>query len=50
MGVVYLTFFWMDMENQVLFDKQDKTTKNIYDFIEVATKKGESVLVHSVRG
>ena len=50
LGVVYLTFFWMDQENQVLFDQGDKTTKNIYDFIEVAAKKSESVLVHSVRG
>jgi protein-tyrosine phosphatase len=34
----------------MLFDREDKTTKNIYDFIESAGKKSESVLVHSVRG
>lgn len=51
LGVVYLTFFWLDSENQVLFDPgQDKTTKQIFDFIEQAQKKSESVLVHSVRG
>ena len=33
-----------------MFDRDDKTTKNIYDFIESAAKKSESVLVHSVRG
>lgn len=33
-----------------MFDKEDKTTKNIFDFIESAAKKSESVLVHSVRG
>lgn len=50
LGVVYLTFFWQDVESQVLFDQNDKTTKNIYDFVELAAKKSESVLVHSVRG
>ena len=50
LGVVYLTFFWQDIESQVLFDSNDKTTKNIYDFIEGAAKKSESILVHSVRG
>lgn len=50
MGVVYLTFFWLDQENQVLFDSADKTTKNIFEFIEMSNKKSESVLVHSVRG
>jgi len=49
-GIKYLTFFWLDQENQMLFDREDKTTKNIYDFIESAGKKSESVLVHSVRG
>ena len=48
--MVYLTFFWQDNESQILFDQHDKTTNNIYDFIEVAAKKSESVLVHSVRG
>jgi len=34
----------------VLFDNQDKTTKQIFDFIEAGAKKSESILVHSVRG
>mmetsp|Transcript_18383 Transcript_18383/g.25458 ORF Transcript_18383/g.25458 Transcript_18383/m.25458 type:complete len:147 (-) Transcript_18383:952-1392(-) len=49
-GVFYLTFYWLDQENQLLFDNKDKTTHNIFDFIESAAKKSESVLVHSVRG
>lgn len=49
-GVVYLTFQWLDLENQIIFDAKDTTTKAIYDFIENAIKKYESVLVHSVRG
>ena len=50
MGVVYLTFHWLDQEQQVLFDQNDITTKKIFEFIEDANKKSESVLVHSVRG
>lgn len=49
-GVVYLTFQWLDLENQIIFDAKDTTTKAIFDFIENAIKKYESVLVHSVRG
>jgi protein-tyrosine phosphatase len=49
-GVVYLTFFWQDNENQMLFDRQEKTTRQIFDFIEAAQKRSESVLVHSVKG
>ena len=29
-GVSYLTYPWMDSENQILFDTQDKTTNEIY--------------------
>jgi hypothetical protein len=47
---VYLTFFWFDQENQVLFDQKDNSSKEIFDFIEDAAKKAESVLIHSVRG
>lgn len=34
----------------MLFDQQDKTTNEIFNFINDAMKKYESVLVHSVRG
>lgn len=53
-GVVYLKFNWLDQENQSLFDHKqggaENTTKEIFEFIESAMKKTESVLVHSVRG
>lgn len=49
-GVAYLTFYWLDVDNQVLFDKNDKITTEILNFIEEAHEKGESVLVHSNRG
>ena len=40
----------MDQETQVIFDSRDQVAKDIYDFIERAVKKTESVLIHSVRG
>lgn len=40
----------MDQENQILFDVQDETANKIFDFIDNALGKAESVLVHSVRG
>ncbi len=46
----FFRFQWLDLENQIIFDTKDTTTKAIYDFIENAIKKYESVLVHSVRG
>lgn len=33
-----------------MFDAKDETTNQIFDFIEEALNKAESVLVHSVRG
>lgn len=49
-GVQYLTFHWLDEENQTLFDALDKTTNDIFAFVEEAMTEYESVLVHSVRG
>ncbi|CDW80148.1 dual specificity catalytic domain containing protein [Stylonychia lemnae] len=49
-GVAYMTFYWLDQENQILFDPSDETTNKIYDFIDGALGNAESVLVHSVRG
>jgi protein-tyrosine phosphatase len=49
-GVVYLTFNWVDSENQILFDTEDRVTDQIFNFIESANSQAESVLVHSVRG
>ena len=49
-GVVYLTFQWLDREDQLIFDAKDTVTKALFDFVDNARKKFESVLVHSVRG
>ena len=34
----------------MIFDAQDQTTNQVFEFIEDALNKAESVLVHSVRG
>ena len=49
-GVAYLTFNWLDQENQILFDTQNRVTEQIFDFIESANNESLSVLVHSVKG
>lgn len=49
-GVAYLTFFWLDQDNQVVLDSKDEASNAIFDFIEEAVEQTESVLVHSVRG
>lgn len=59
-GVSYLTFFWLDQDNQVaiylltflqiVLDVKDEAATAIFDFIEEAHQATESVLVHSVRG
>jgi len=49
-GVVYLTFNWLDQENQILFDQNNRVTDQIFQFIDDANEQTESVLVHSVRG
>ena len=46
----YLTYPWLDSENQVLFDQDDTTINEIFNFMDEAMEQYESVLVHSVRG
>lgn len=40
----------MFLIEQILFDSDAKTVNSIVDFIEEANSKGESCLVHSLRG
>ncbi|EGR28590.1 hypothetical protein IMG5_172640 [Ichthyophthirius multifiliis] len=61
-GIQYLTLFWKESDKQVnnyikkiqqkkiLFDSNQKTARQILEFIEKANKQGDSCLVHSVRG
>ena len=48
--MAYLTFFWLDQDNQIVLDGRDEASNAIFDFIEEAVENTESVLVHSVRG
>ena len=49
-GIEYLTFYWVDQDNQVLFDPEDNITNEIINFIDEALENGESCLIHSIRG
>lgn len=49
-GVEYLSFNWMDNDAQVIIDSRSSVVNSVSDFIDGALEKGESVLIHSVRG
>ncbi|KRX09096.1 hypothetical protein PPERSA_08812 [Pseudocohnilembus persalinus] len=49
-GVNYLTFYWEESDDQVLFDQSDQNLNYIYNFITQCHNLGESVLVHSFKG
>jgi Dual specificity phosphatase, catalytic domain len=46
----YLTFFWPEAGNCVIFDDSNSVLDDLYAFIEEALDVGESVLVHSTDG
>ena len=35
-GVIYLTYYWMDAENQIILDQRDVVANEIFRFIEEA--------------
>jgi len=49
-GVKYLTYFWPENGNCIVFDEANAVLDEIYGFIEEAIDQGESVLVHSTDG
>lgn len=49
-GVKYLTYYWPENGNCIVFDEANAVLDEIYVFIEEAIEKGESVLVHSTDG
>jgi len=49
-GVVYLTLPWQESDYQTLFEGRSDIMTSIYKFIETVLNKGESVLVHSLKG
>ncbi|CAD8169326.1 unnamed protein product [Paramecium octaurelia] len=50
MNIKYLTFNWLEQDNEVLFDDKNENVNKIYAFIEECFQQGESCLVHSLRG
>jgi len=49
-GVVYLTYYWVDNESQIILDSKDVVVNEVVNFIEECLQHAESVLIHSVRG
>ncbi|KAM3138929.1 hypothetical protein pb186bvf_008942 [Paramecium bursaria] len=49
-GVKYLTFNWLENDQEILFDEKGDNVNKIFGFIEECFHQGESCLVHSVRG
>ena len=49
-GVVYLTYYWVDTDSQTILDHRDVVSNELFQFIEEALENSESILVHSVRG
>ena len=38
-GIAYLTYNWVDQENQILFDTQNCVTDQIYEFMSSAAER-----------
>eukprot|EP00929_Paragymnodinium_shiwhaense_P100430 TRINITY_DN6274_c1_g1_i1.p1 TRINITY_DN6274_c1_g1~~TRINITY_DN6274_c1_g1_i1.p1 ORF type:complete len:424 (+),score=87.56 TRINITY_DN6274_c1_g1_i1:108-1274(+) len=49
-GVTYLTYNWEDKGSTTVLDKGDFVINEVYDFIEKALEREESVLIHSFNG
>ena len=55
--MLYQTYYWLDQDNQVrllltqiILDSKDTVAHEIFEFVEKALSKSESVLIHSVKG
>lgn len=49
-GIRYLTYFWPENGNCIIFDESNAVLDEIYTFIETTIDVAESVLVHSIDG
>ena len=49
-GIEYLSFKWEDNDIQEILDNHDRVLNQVTQFIDEVLAKGESVLVHSLRG
>lgn len=49
-GIAYLTLNWRDTDDQSILDAKGQNVTKAIRFIETALQKGDSVLVHSMKG
>ncbi|KRX00626.1 hypothetical protein PPERSA_00853 [Pseudocohnilembus persalinus] len=49
-GVQYMTFGWLETDNQIIFDPKDEVLQRTFRFIDDTLNQGDAVLIHSVRG
>ena len=49
-GVRYLTFFWPESGNCVVFDETNAVLDEVYAFVDEALEAGDAVLIHSTDG
>jgi hypothetical protein len=49
-GVRYLTFYWPEAGNCIIFDDTNSVLDDLYAFIEEALDVADSVLIHSTDG
>ena len=49
-GVKYLTYFWPENGNCIIFDESNAVLDEIYGTVEEALENHEAVLIHSVDG
>lgn len=49
-GVVYLTYSWVDNDSQVILDPNDVVANEVFHFVDECLSHAESVLIHSARG
>lgn len=50
LGVLYLTYDWVDKDDQVILDQDDVVINEVFGFIEEAFARAEGALIHSVNG
>lgn len=49
-GIRYLTFYWPETGNCIIFDDSNTVLDDLYVFVEEALDVGDSVLIHSTDG
>ena len=50
LGIKYLNFNWKESDKEILFDSAGDNTRLAFSFLNSASDKGESAMVHSLKG